>query len=497
MAAAHEQSGSERARIADALAERQATVASPVFLQASDHATAFPKMVAECTDVVLLAGANARFRAGGEASRRGLLVVRQCANAEHPVGAVFPLEIEALGGAGDREIAREAAVGAVDVFAVSARIDAVKDPLQAILEALLPARAPSPGPDVTSLAPPLAQPLGPRLRKAARASEDAGYTVSASKTVPVAVQGTEPGTTEIAVIPMDLLPGCHRLAVLFEPRAAPRYDIDADVIERLEPSVSGSPVQGARILASDKGDGADATLGLCVATPTAITIRVQGFRSVGGTLHIVPAARPFDAALRTSDFPSGGSAAASVRAVSSPPLAVPGGRAAAVLRAVSSPPLAVPGGRAAAVLRAVSSPPLAVPGGRAAALTAAVATALRARGVADLHGDLRGLRQGIGGRTGFVMPVVPGHCYVAAVAATEGSVDRLSLAVSGEGFGADDRGGRGKTADGGRPGGEDVAAMVAFCTDSHEDRNVQIAAFGRSVEWTFALIDVGAGGMAR
>jgi hypothetical protein len=56
-----------------------------------------------------------------------------------------------------------------------------------------------------------------------------------------------------------------------------------------------------------------------------------------------------------------------VRAVSSPPLAVPGGRAAPVVRAVSSPPLAVPGGRAAPVVRAVSSPPLAVPGGRAAA----------------------------------------------------------------------------------------------------------------------------------
>jgi hypothetical protein len=440
VAATREPSGSERARIADALAERQAIVASPVFLLASDHATAFPKMVAECTDVVLLAGATARFRAGGEASRRGLLVVRQCANAERPVGTVFPLEIEALGGAGDREIAREAAVGAVDVFAVPARGDGAKEPLQATLEALLPARAPSPGPDVTSLAPPQAQPLAPRLRKAVRASEDAGYTVSATKTVAVAVQGTEPGTTEIARIPMDLLPGCHRLAVLFEPRAAPRYDIDADVIERLEPSASGSPVQGARILASDTGDGADATLGLCIAAPTAITIRVQGFRSVGGTLHVVPAARPLDTAFGTGDFPGGGSPNA---------------------------------------------------------LAAAVATALRARGVADLHGDLRSLRQGIGGRTGFVVPVVPGHCYVAAVAATEGSVDRLSLAVSGEGFASDDRGGRGKTAEGGRPGGEDVAAMVAFCTENHEERSVQIAAFGRSVAWTFALIDVGGGGVGR
>lgn len=433
VAAAREPSGSERARVADALAARQATAASPVFLLASDHATAFPKMVAECIDVVLLAGATARFRAGGEASRRGLLVLRQCADGDHPIGAVFPLEIEALGGAGDREIAREAAVGAVDVFAVPAAGNGAKEPLHATLEGLLPARAPSPGPDVTSLAPPLAQPLAPRLRKAARASEDAGYTVSAPKTVPVAPQGTDPGTTEIARIPLDLLPGCHRLAVLFEPRAAPRYDIDADVIERLEPSVSGSPVRGARIFASDKGDGADATLGLCVAAPTAITIRVQGFRSVGGTLHVVPAARPLDAALRTSDFPSGVSASA-------------------------------------------------------------LATALRARGVADLQGDLRGLREGVGGKTGFVMPVVPGHCYIAAVAATEGSVDRLSIAVSGEGFANDDRGGRGKTADGGRPGGEDVAAMVAFCTENHEDRSVQVAAFGRSVAWTFALIDLGAGG---
>jgi len=47
-------------------------------------------------------------------------------------------------------------------------------------------------------------------------------------------------------------------------------------------------------------------------------------------------------------------AAASLRAVSSPPTAVPGGRAAASLRAVSSPPTAVPGGRAAASDRAGS-----------------------------------------------------------------------------------------------------------------------------------------------
>jgi hypothetical protein len=113
---------------------------------------------------------------------------------------------------------------------------------------------------------------------------------------------------------------------------------------------------------------------------------------------------------------------------------------------------------------------------------AGFAQALRRRHAPDPPAEVVAEALGVQGHTDVPVALVPGRCYLAAVAAVRGEVRRMRLVASvGDRFARDEVGERGE------------GAAVAFCAESEDAARFEVEVSGNSVWWALSIWPMGAG----